>query len=229
MLADGTLRKRPLVFDCAASGAYVPATRENTGMPRSAFAVKVPAARRPMHLRERTHNMTASTASELIGYLAYVEIACHGIVGGYLLVNRHARPVHFHCNAPLRASRTQEILYGPTLRSYLYCDQIARSLLDQSQHMASVILTDEPQVMGVRPDVRVPIVALPGAGGIEEEGSTNCEFFHFQGLQLGVHKEFVDDARDATATLRELTSGWDFTEPFQRIREAIGEAQRAAA
>ena len=50
-----------------------------------------------------------------IGFLTTVASASHGVFGGYLLVDEVGRPLEFHCTAPVRVSRAQEILYGPYL------------------------------------------------------------------------------------------------------------------
>ena len=81
------------------------------------------------------------------GYLSAVESAEHGFFGGYLLVSPLGRPVEFHCTAPVRPSRAQEILYGPTLRPYLLGEQIAGTLLSKAQLRPQIILTDQPSVL----------------------------------------------------------------------------------
>ena len=54
-----------------------------------------------------------------LGFLTVVEHAELGLLGGYLLLNAAGRPLEFHCTAPVKPNRAQEILYGPTLRPYL--------------------------------------------------------------------------------------------------------------
>ncbi len=187
--------------------------------------------------------MTASTpdAAKLLGYLTFVEFAEHGIVGGYLLVNQQARPVEFHCSAPLRPNRAQEILYGPTLRPYLYNEQIGQTLVRQSPHAAQVILTDEELALGLRELLDVPVVLLPDTGNsdletqAERPTAAGVPFhvdglpYHVDGLRLKTLAGFDSDQPLVAARLRQLASGWDFREPLGRIREAIQEAQRAAA
>jgi hypothetical protein len=53
------------------------------------------------------------------GFLSSVHTAEHGYFGGYLIVSELGRPLEFHCTSPVRPSRAQEILYGPTLQAYL--------------------------------------------------------------------------------------------------------------
>ena len=103
--------------------------------------------------------MTASgsKSTRLLGYLTFVVIPQHGIVGGYLLVNQRARPVEFHCTAPVLPNRAQEILYGCTFRSALLCDQIGQALLGQASQPPSLLLTDEPDAVGLRRLNNIPL------------------------------------------------------------------------
>ena len=106
-------------------------------------------------------NASGDMSSQLIGYLAFVEFAAHGIVGGYLLVNQQARPVEFHCTTPIRASRTQEILYGSTLRNVSYYDQIGSTLLAQASQRPQLVLTDQHDALRLLTSevpIAVPVV-----------------------------------------------------------------------
>ena len=71
--------------------------------------------------------MTASGSKAMptVGFLTVQSFADVGLIGGYLLLNPLGRPLEFHCTAPVRPNRAQEILYGPTLAPYLYGEQIA--------------------------------------------------------------------------------------------------------
>src|SRR5262245_21892116 len=57
--------------------------------------------------------------STAIGFYTVVAHEQHGLFGGLLVLNRNGRPLEFHCTAPLKPNRAQEILYGATLESYL--------------------------------------------------------------------------------------------------------------
>ncbi len=158
------------------------------------------------------------------GYLSAVESAEHGFFGGYLLVSPLGRPVEFHCTAPIRPSRAQEILYGPTLQPYLLGEQIAGTLLAKAQTRPQIILTDQSSVLCHRAKVDVPIVYLvpaaldasaPLAGHVLVSG-------HAFELAAG----FAADRDAAIALLTTLANHVDLPEPFERIHEAICEAQR---
>ena len=64
-----------------------------------------------------------------LGFLTVVEQDPLGLVGGYLLLNGAGRPLEFHCTAPVKPNRAQQILFGPTLAPYLYGEQIGQTLI----------------------------------------------------------------------------------------------------
>ena len=94
------------------------------------------------------------------GYLSALESAEHGYFGGYLVVSVLGRPLEFHCTAPIRPSRAQQILYGPTFEPYLLGEQICGALLDTAKLKPSVILTDCEAVLHARSRTGAPIVLV---------------------------------------------------------------------
>src|SRR5487761_439696 len=98
-----------------------------------------------------------------IGFLTVVEHEQYGFFGGYLVLNASGRPLEFHCTAPVRPNRAQEILYGPTLEPYLYGEQIGQALLAKSQLEPLVICTDLAAVLSVREFVATPVTLVSRA------------------------------------------------------------------
>ena len=81
-----------------------------------------------------------------IGFLTVCDYAEAGICGGYLILNAGGRPLEFHCTAPVKANRAQEILYGPTLKPFLYGEQIGQTLIGRAKVGPLVVVTDvDPQ------------------------------------------------------------------------------------
>lgn len=54
----------------------------------------------------------AGKSTIALGFLTVVEHKQHGLFGGYLVLNQVGRPLEFHCTAPVKPNRAQEILYG---------------------------------------------------------------------------------------------------------------------
>ncbi len=160
-----------------------------------------------------------------LGFLTVVEHPQHGLFGGYLLLNLAARPLEFHCTTPIKANRAQEILYGPTLEAYLYGEQIGSTLLGQSKIEPLAVFTDRPPVLAVR-----SLVSFPVALVMASEESANGHLFTFRlgGNALAAAEKAEGDATLIAQRLAELSESFDLAEPFERIRQAIEEAQQAA-
>lgn len=178
--------------------------------------------------------MTASGSNtNSLGYLTFVEIPNHGVVGGYLIVNQRARPVEFHCTAPVFSNRTQEILFGETFRTALLCDQIGAALLGQASQRPSLLLTDEPVAAGLRRLFEVPMAVFIKSGQetrYQQAVYQGAEWYHeLTDSTVTDVAGFEQDREIIRETLKNVESGFDVTEPLERIRAAINEAQRAAA
>ena len=149
----------------------------------------------------------------------------HGLFGGYLLLSMVGRPLEFHCTAPIKANRAQEILYGATLEPYLYGEQISFTLLEQAKIEPLIVCTDCPPALAVRELVAIPVaLVLPAAAADDGRWCT----FRVGRNTLAVAGPSQADAPVIAGRLAELGESFDLAEPFGRIREAIAEAQQAA-
>lgn len=191
----------------------------------------------------------AAKSKAAVGFLTVVEHPQHGLFGGYLLLNVAGRPLEFHCTAPLKPSRAQEILYGPTLRPYLYGEQIGGTLVAKAKTRPLVVCTDTQAVLALRDFTPLPVVLVlgseppEGAVAARESADSGARQFRLDrphreqpGLHvfelgrqsLGVPVTHGDDRRLVTERLGSLAEQLDLSEPFARIREALDEAQRGA-
>ena len=130
-----------------------------------------------------------------IGFLTTVASASHCVFGGYLLVDEVGRPLEFNCTAPVRVSRAQEILYGPTLHGELHGRRIGGSLVAAAGVRPRLVLVESPQMMHVQGETDLPVAV-------------------------------VDPVEPLRERFGSLLPEIDLLEPFERIREAIAEAQR---
>src|ERR1044071_7615013 len=177
--------------------------------------------------------MSDSIASATaIGFLTALERAPHGLSGGYLLLNTAGRPLEFHCTAPVKPNRAQQILYGPTLKPFLYGEQIGATLVNKPTLVPLAVLVDRPAALAARPFIQVPMaIVLGGATDPTLVSNATGEW-----LELPIGQNRLAISRQNSADHERLgqsfpTCGepFDFTEPFDRIREAIHEAQRTGA
>jgi len=158
-----------------------------------------------------------------LGFLSVLENAELGLLGGYLLLNAAGRPLEFHCTAPVKPSRTQEILYGPTLHPFLYGEQIGQTLLARSKLTPVVVCTDSPPVLAAREGTHLPVVLVSGDPSV-----TTPTGFSLAKNRVLTAPGFEHDERDIRTAWPALADHLDLLEPFARIREALEEAQKGA-
>lgn len=191
--------------------------------------------------------MTASGTNSLptLGFLTVVENPDHGLFGGLLVLNVAGRPLEFHCTAPVKPNRAQEILYGDTLRPYLFGEQIGGTLLKKLKKQPALVCTDSEPVLAARSTTTSPLVLVDPDGAESESSSGETTTARIdrphdtaapRGLMkfragshaLAVAKPFEQDRDKALGVYNQHCDDLDLSEPFARIREAIEEAQRAA-
>jgi hypothetical protein len=181
-----------------------------------------------------------------IGFLTVVEHADWGLTGGLLVLNAIGRPLEFHCTAPFRPTRAQQILYGPTLRPFIYGEQIGQTLLSRLKSETLFICTDVEPVMCVRDWVSRPLVLLlertveratepaskqrmlrldPPHGAPQPCLGRIIEFT-IGNHQAGVLPRHQSDRDRVLDGWRPIADSLDLMEPFGRIRDALEEAQR---
>jgi hypothetical protein len=168
-----------------------------------------------------------SKSKQAMGFLTVVEHPQYGMFGGYLILNTSGRPLEFHCTAPIKPNRAQEILYGPTLESYLYGEQIGQTLINQGSSSPMLVCTDREPALAAREYVSTPLVlVLPGDDG-GTASPRGLVTFQLGRNRLALPQQAEDDRRSIADQLANLADSFDLAEPFQRIRDAIEEAQQA--
>jgi hypothetical protein len=191
-------------------------------------------------------------SNSALGFLTVIEYPEFGLFGGYLVLNRLGRPLEFHCTAPIKASRAQQILYGPTLQPYLFGEQIGRTLVASAKTQPLAVFTDREPAVALREFVEMPVVfvcvqrepaaagqlglvdgsacALPAESAYRVDSahpaSARLTMFHVGRNHLAVPSWADSDRQLVTSRLGDLADSFDFKEPFERIREAIEEARR---
>lgn len=179
------------------------------------------------HARKPTamQHETASDHGELsFGFLTTLDSPSHGLFGGYLVVDALGRPIEFHCTAPVKVSRAQQILYGASLDSHLHGQQVGGALLAEAKTMPIVVLTDSESMLHVRPHTTLPLalVRRENGSGDDPDGAS----FSVGGAMVRPHASDATLADDLAARLASLATSVDLCEPFERVRAALDEAAR---
>ena len=180
-----------------------------------------------VRLREDERPIMADKSNAVatsIGFLSIVEHAEHGLFGGYLVLNANGRPLEFHCTAPLKANRAQEILYGPTLKPFLYGEQIGQTLVKRSQLEPMLIATDCPAATTLREFCSIPVVLTLSAD--RKSIDSTLVRFSLSNIEVAVPSTFSGDRDLILRRWQAQHLTVDLQEPFSRIHEAIEEAQR---
>jgi len=173
-----------------------------------------------------------------LGFLTAVSHEQHGLFGGLLVLDSSGRPLEFHCTAPVKTSRAQEILFGPTLEPYLYGEQIGQTLITAARQKPAVLCTDLVAMLALREHVEIPVTLVQAVTDEDEKSAKNFrvdgahDSSRFIAFELARHKLAVSvDYRDDQALVSQRLAAYserlDLNEPFERIREAIDEAQRS--
>jgi hypothetical protein len=183
------------------------------------------------------------------GYMSAWDWAEHGYFGGYLIVSGLGRPLEFHCTSPVRPNRAQQILYGPTLAEYLIADQIGPTLLRESKLHPHLLLVDHFCLLGLRPRGETPVARLlnranePNAAAAwvarkQSDGESVSAPAEEANPSIAASRICVADhlfevahvseerATQVASLLALLAARIELAEPFERIHEAIREAQR---
>ena len=188
--------------------------------------------------------MRASDSKSLqgLGFLTALEDPDQGWLGGLLVLNAASRPMEFHCTAPIKPSRAQQILYGATLAPYICGEQIGAALTRKSDISTALYFTDRLDMLAVRPLVNAPVVLLDLPSAVDAN-SPDKKFrvdaahtdlpaphtdafvsFEVCDYLMRIDPAFAGDQQKVTNTLQGDFS-LDLREPFQRIHEALQETQ----
>lgn len=164
-----------------------------------------------------------------LGFLTVLQDG-HGYFGGYLVTNLWGRPLEFRLSTAVQPNKVQQILYGPTLRTYVSADLIGKTLVDKTNAGVAVVLSDAREVLELRRVVDMPVVWIapagdPDAAALAAAGLTALEPGGGRGPVLA-HPSYPGDVAVVAELLAGLGAGFDVAEPFGRIRDAVIEARK---
>ena len=158
----------------------------------------------------------------ILGFLTIFEVPSAGFGGGLLITSSKGRPLEFHCTAPVTTNRAQQILYGQTLKSFLFCDQIGIALIKKAKSNLDVIVTDTAELVELQTSIDTPLALVD----LETEVSSESPFHEIDTHLIRLVSENPGPARQ---WLQCFTETLPLNEPFERIQQAIAEAHQVAA
>lgn len=176
--------------------------------------------------------------SPTIGYFTVIENEQFGWTGGILILNAGGRPLEFRCTLPLHTNRSQEILYGATLRSHIIAETIAPTLRQACRTPIGLLCCQQVEAMkttslaagnvGFADTIPALVVSMAedDEGPITEESLPGHRTVTLLDSPLLVPSTCGEAAEELIGKLTDLP---DAIEPFDRIDEAIREAQAQIA
>ena len=170
---------------------------------------------------------SANQSESRLGFITVVETPEIGFSGGLLIVNTLGRPIEFHCTAAVKINRAQKILYGRTYQSFLFCDQIAASLLEHTRTQPQAYVTDCVELMPLTESVESPVLLLPNHPDTITERE-DLSHFQLDERRVWFGSSEREQAEPIRGVCQRLCDTLSIEEPLDRIREAISEAQAVA-
>ena len=152
--------------------------------------------------------------------LAFIEIAVFedgALRGGMLVTDEKTRPYEFRVTSAIKPTSMQTIVYGQTLKEYIYTDLIGLPLLKSAQEPISLGLSRDANILATRPNLDFPIVYLKKAASTDHT--------RHQVMPV-VHEQFHSEEPWVQSVLSGLPISLDLLEPFERIKTALVEVHR---
>ncbi|SMP58905.1 hypothetical protein SAMN06265222_106142 [Neorhodopirellula lusitana] len=190
-----------------------------------------------------------SSKDVTIGYFSTVNTETAGWTGGLLVLNAAGRPLEFQCTLPIRPSKAHEILFGSTLREHLISEVIGPTLLQKCRTPISLLCCQQVEALALQenlPRVASSPTVTSGTTATDRQATLvgymrgadetrkaisspslagHCEL-PIGDATLFVAMELLEATQAAIDGLNDMV---DATEPFERITEAIREAQSQMA
>ncbi len=179
---------------------------------------------------------TGQGADTAIGYLIVDEPSNIGYCGGLLVINELGRPLEFHCSSPIRPTRSQQILYGASLRSYLLNEAIGTVIVKTCKQRLDMLLVNDPASWPLSELLGLALVLVDETTATrqsESGGEFDHESIHWTPMEIsGQNVRWCSDEIRQPAQLKQvlqpLACRLSLSEPFERIRNALAEAHSMA-
>ena len=167
------------------------------------------------------------------GFITVVEVPSLGHCGGLLVVSSIGRPIEFHFTTPVSSNRAQEIMYGKTYPGFLYGDRIGAALVDKTKQLPTVFVTDCPDMLPVCELIDTPLILVLASEEPTDKSSQEKPFdgrglkhFEVNGQTIYCLNATPEKLGAIEYQAGQFSKTLPFEEPFERIRQAIFEANQ---
>lgn len=178
-----------------------------------------------MKSHSERQRMSANREAEhfRLGFMATLEVDGRGHVGGLLVTSHNGRPLEFQCTTPVKPDRTQEILYGRSLKPWLLGELIGGTLLKRVAIKPDLIVVRNEAMLELRNHTPVPVACLNDTTA--DEAGTDTQVIG--GRQLKFHGDHSMDSEFVESRAHLLPNQADLEEPMERVHKALTETVKA--
>lgn len=160
--------------------------------------------------------------------LGFVDIAVFqdgSIRGGILVTDSETRPYEFRVTSPVKPTPLQQVLYGSSLREYVYGELICAPLIKAAKENLTLVLVKESNLLAIRDagEIAVPIILISqDAKTINpNDGKSNVK-----PLAISSHRKYQGEEVWAQTILSQIMQHHDLMEPFERVHTALTEVHK---
>ena len=109
-----------------------------------------------------TENQEIKEAEIRLGFVDISVFSDGSIRGGILVTDIETRPFEFRATSPVKPTQLQQILYGPSLREYVYSQLICSPLVKAVKEKLSIVLVKEANLLAIRDthEIAVPVILI---------------------------------------------------------------------
>ncbi|MGV2336225.1 MAG UNVERIFIED_CONTAM: hypothetical protein LVR18_19675 [Planctomycetaceae bacterium] len=170
--------------------------------------------------------MSGKTQNEhfRLGFMETIEVDGRGHIGGLLVTNQNGRPLEFQCTTPVRPNRTQEILFGETLRPWLLAELIGGTLLERVGIKPGLVITSDPHLLELRNHTTVPVALAEMSPS--DSSATESPRLRLGNSNLRFHRSHAADVGELSSRRHLIPESANLQEPLERVREALAETVR---
>jgi len=135
-----------------------------------------------------------------------------------LTTDIETRPFEFRVTSPIKPTRVQQILYGASLKNYVYGELICAPLVKATKEKISIVLIKDDYLIAMRPLVPTPVILIRPTGPQISDG--------IKPMTFSSHRNFQNELTFAQTILTPIMQKHDLLEPFERLNLALQEVHR---
>ncbi len=169
--------------------------------------------------------MSDTTETDIrLGFIDVCVFNDGSIRGGMLITDMDTRPYEFRVTSPVKPTQLQQVLYGPSLKEYVYGELICAPLVKAAKEKLSLVLTKDPNLLVIRPLISTPVLYVYRDQRSIKSGDGKDD--SIKPVIISTHRNFTGEEAWAQTVLMPIMQRHDLLEPFERVRVALNEVHK---